>query len=139
MSLENNSLALYTISLIDNKEVKLNRNISLHGHRSNVKSLSFSTDNLAIFTGGLESVKMWNRKSLDCIRTVNTPNLVQCLCVVSGDRHVLTGLKNGLLLVIDIIAGEIVESISAHKSDVKSIYMLTDEVNSYFIIKYYYY
>lgn len=134
MSLENNSLALYNISLTEKKEVKLMRNIALHGHRSNVKALSFSTDNLAIFTAGAESVKMWNRKSLDCIRTVTTPNFVQCLCVVSGDRHILTGLKNGLLLIIDIIASEVVETISAHKSDIKSIYMLTDEVNSYFII-----
>lgn len=127
-----NSLALYGMSL-DKKEVKLNRKICLQGHRSSVKALAFSTDNLAIFTAGIESVKMWNRKSLNCIRTVETPSCAQCICVVSGDRHVLVGLENGQLLVIDIAAGEIIESISAHSTDLKSIYMLPDEVR-YIII-----
>lgn len=131
VSLADNSLALYSVSLTDSKEVKLIRKIFLHGHRSNVKVLAFSSDNLAIYTGGSESVKMWNRKTLNCIRTVDTSSPVQCLCVVPGDRHVLAGLEDGHLLVIDIAAGEIIETISAHLKDLKSIYMLPDEVKKY--------
>lgn len=126
----NNSLALYSVSLTDTKEVKLIRKISLNGHRSNVRVLAFSSDNLALYTGGSESVKMWNRKTLQCIRTVETSNPVQCLCVVPGDRHVLVGLEDGKLLVIDIAAGETIETISAHTKDLKSIYMLPDEVKN---------
>lgn len=125
-----NTLALYSVSLTDSKEVKLTRKVSLNGHRSNVKVLSFSSDNLAIFTGGSESVKMWNRKTLNCIRTVETTSPVHCLCVVPGDRHILAGLENGHLLVVDIAAGEIIESIPAHSKDLKSIYMLPDEVKN---------
>jgi len=128
VSLADNTLALYSVSLTDSKEVKLIRKISLNGHRSNVKVLSFSSDNLALFTGGSESVKMWNRKTLNCIRTVETISPVQCLCVVPGDRHILAGLENGNLLVIDIAAGDIIENITAHLKDMKSIYMLPDEV-----------
>lgn len=134
VSMANNSLALYSVSLTDTKEVKLIRKISLNGHRSNVKVLAFSSDNLAIYTGGSESVKMWNRKTLHCIRTVETPNPVQCLCVVPGDRHVLVGLEDGKLLVIDIAAGETIETISAHTKDLKSIYMLPDEVRKILIL-----
>lgn len=123
-----NSLALYSISLSESKEVKLIRRLSLNGHRSNVKVLAFSSDNLAVFTGGSESVKMWNKKTLNCIRTVETTSPVQCLCVVPGDRHILAGLENGNLMVIDIAAGEVIEKILAHQSNLKSIYMLPDEV-----------
>jgi len=142
----NNTLAFYSLSLAVGKEVKLIRKISLHGHRSNVRVLSFSSDNLAMFTGGSESIKMWSRKTLNCIRTVETSSAVQCLCVLPGDRHILAGLEDGKLLVIDIAAGDIIESITAHQKDLKSIYMLPDEVikNIYFYLylftnKLYYY
>ncbi|XP_050542858.1 WD repeat-containing protein 3 [Daktulosphaira vitifoliae] len=128
ISLANNSIVLYSVPLKDSKEVKLIRQISLNGHRSNVKVLAFSSDNLAIFTGGSDSIKMWNRKTLNCIRTVKTSNAVQCMCIVSGDRHVLAGLDDGNLLVIDIAAGDIIEQIAAHTKDTKSIYLLPDEL-----------
>ncbi|XP_050431999.1 WD repeat-containing protein 3 [Adelges cooleyi] len=128
VSLANNTLILYSIPLNESKEVKLVRKISLHGHRSYAKVVTFSSDNLAIFTGGADSVKMWNRKSLNCIRTVNTTSPVQCMCVVPGDRHVLAGLEDGNLLVIDIAAGDVVEVIPAHTKDIKSIYLLPDEL-----------
>jgi U3 small nucleolar RNA-associated protein 12 len=133
-----NTLAFYSVSLAVGKEVKLIRKISLHGHRSNVRVLAFSSDNLAIFTGGSESVKMWNKKTLNCIRTVETSSAVQCLCVLPGDRHILAGLEDGKLLVIDIAAGDIIESISAHLKDLKSIYMLPDEVKIKLIFIFYY-
>lgn len=129
-----NSLALYSVSLSESKEVKLIRRLSLNGHRSNVKVLAFSSDNLAIFTGGSESVKMWNKKTLNCIRTVETPSPVQCLCVVPGDRHILAGLENGNLMVIDIAAGDVIENIVAHQNDLKSIYMLPDEVKRLHVV-----
>ncbi|KAL4152712.1 hypothetical protein QTP88_000545 [Uroleucon formosanum] len=93
--------------------------ISLHGHRSNVRVLSFSSNNLAIFTGGSECIKMWSRKTFNCIETVETYSGVQCLCVLPGDRHILAGLEDGKLLVINIAAGDIIESISAHQNDLK--------------------
>lgn len=119
---------LYSVPLKDSKEVKLLRKISLNGHRSNVKVLAFSSDNLAIFSGGSDSLKMWNRKTLNCIRTVKTNNAIQCMCIVPGDRHVLAGLDDGNLLVIDIAAGDIIEQIAAHTKEAKSIYLLPDEV-----------
>jgi len=139
VSMADNTLAYYSISLGVGKEVKLIRKISLHGHRSSVRVISFSSDNLAMFTGGSESIKMWSRKTLNCIRTVETSSAVQCLCVLPGDRHILAGLEDGKLLVIDIAAGDIIESISAHQKDLKSIYMLPDEVKNYNIYIYFYF
>jgi len=123
-----NTLALYSVSLTDSKEVKLIRKISLQGHRTNVNVLAFSSDNLAIFTGGSDSVKMWNRMTLNCIRTIDMPDPILCLCVFTDNRYILTGLQNGNVLIIDIAAGDIEETISAHSKDVKSIFILPDEV-----------
>lgn len=134
MSLANNSLVLYHVSLTDSKDVKQIGKIAQNGHRFNVKVVLFSSDNLIIFTGGVESVKMWNRKTLNCIRTVNTPSPVLCLCVVPGDKHILAGLDNGQLLIIDISAGEILESITASPKDLRSIYILPDDVNKKFFL-----
>lgn len=124
----NNSIAMYSVPLTNNKEIKLIRKISLQGHRSNVRDLAFSSDNLAVFTGGSESVKMWNRKTLNCIRTVETISPVQCLCVGPDDGHIFVGLENGNLLVVDIRSGDIIETLSAHLKCLKSIYMLPDKV-----------
>lgn len=123
----NNSLALFSVSLSD-KKVKLIRKISHHGHRTNVNVLAFTLDNLTIFTGSSDSVKMWNRKTLNCIGTVDMPNSVHCLCVFPDNRYILAGLENGCVLIIDIAAGNINETISAHSKDLKSIFVLPNEV-----------
>lgn len=45
-----------------------------------------------------------------------------------GDRHVLAGLKNGMLLIIDIAAGDILEEIPAHSGELWSICLEPDQV-----------
>ncbi|RZC43050.1 WD repeat-containing protein 3, partial [Asbolus verrucosus] len=46
---------------------------------------------------------------------------------VPGDRHVLVGLKNGTLLIIDIAAGDILEEIPAHSQELWSICLQPDQ------------
>lgn len=132
MSLANNSVVLYNVSLTGSKDINQIGKISQNGHRFNVKVVLFSSDNLIIFTGSLESVKMWSRKTLNCLRTVDTPSAVICLCVVPGDKHILAGLENGQLLIIDTSSGAILESITASPKDLRSIYMLPDNVKQSF-------
>lgn len=43
-----------------------------------------------------------------------------------GDRHVLAGLKDGRLLIIDIAAGDVLEEIPAHGKDLRSITLTPD-------------
>lgn len=43
------------------------------------------------------------------------------LSFVPGDRHVLAGLKDGKLLILDIGAGDILEEIPAHSTELWSI------------------
>lgn len=53
---------------------------------------------------------------------------------VPGDRHVVTGHKDGKLLIIDIAAGDILEEIAAHKSEIWSICLSPDLVSFHTII-----
>lgn len=59
-----------------------------------------------------------------------TCSYVLCTLFVPGDRHVLAGLKDGKLLVIDIAAGDILEEIEAHKGEIWSNCLLPDLVSS---------
>ncbi len=45
-----------------------------------------------------------------------------------GDRHVLVGLKNGKMLIVDIAAGDILEEVEAHSKELWSISLLPDKV-----------
>lgn len=71
--LANNTIDLYTLQ-ISNKdsEAICLRTISSQGHHSEVRAVTFSSDNLAIVSGSGESIKMWNRATQSTLRTINT-------------------------------------------------------------------
>ncbi|CAH1179400.1 unnamed protein product [Phaedon cochleariae] len=126
LSLSNNTVELYSVqSFAKESEAKCLRSIVSHGHHSEVRAVSFSSDNLAIVSGSAESVKLWNRPSQACLRTVAT-DYVLCTVFAPGDRHVLAGLKNGNLLIIDIASGDILEEIPAHTTELWSVTLTTD-------------
>jgi U3 small nucleolar RNA-associated protein 12 len=75
----------FTIDLEDrDAECQRMRRFDHPGHRSDVRTVSFSSDNTAILSGSHESVKVWNRGAQVCIRTIFTG---YCLCsfFVPGD------------------------------------------------------
>lgn len=73
VSLANNTVELYTISTAGKgSEPVCLRSISSQGHRNEVRAVSFSADNLAIVSGSAEAIKLWNRPSQTCLRTVET-------------------------------------------------------------------
>lgn len=71
--LANNTIELYNLqsSLKDN-EAKCLRSVTNQGHHSEVKSVSFSSDSLAVVSGCGEAIKMWNRPTQSCLRTIKT-------------------------------------------------------------------
>lgn len=73
VSLTNNSVDLYTIATaVKDSEAVCLRSITNQGHHSEIRAVSFSSDNLAIASGSGESVKMWSRPTQTCLRTINT-------------------------------------------------------------------
>ncbi|KAB0792110.1 hypothetical protein PPYR_14071 [Photinus pyralis] len=122
----NNTMSLHTLKVhVKDAQAQCLRSIENLGHQSEVRSLSFSSDNLAIVSGSGESIKMWNRQTLACVRTVEV-GYVLCTMFVPGDRHVLAGLKDGRLVIMDIAAGDVLEEIPAHSGELWSICLQPD-------------
>ncbi|VEN48491.1 unnamed protein product [Callosobruchus maculatus] len=126
VTLSNNTLDLHTLrsTVKDSIPICL-RTIASQGHHSEVRAVCFSSDNLAVASGSGEAVKLWNRSSQACLRTVQTGYVVS-ISFVPGDRHLLAGLKDGKLLIIDISVGDILEEIPAHEGELWSICLTPD-------------
>ncbi|XP_037039640.1 WD repeat-containing protein 3 isoform X2 [Bradysia coprophila] len=123
----NNSMKMFSLNIMEKKaEAMLLKSLTHHGHQSEVRSLSFSSDGMTIASASGDSLKVWNRQTLACIRTIEHNGYVLCSCFVPDDRHVLLGLKTGFLLIVDIITGDILEEIPAHTSELWSICLTPD-------------
>lgn len=73
ITLGNNKVELYAVQINShNTEAKCLRSVSNQGHPSHIKTVSFSSDNLAIVSGSSECIKMWNRPTQSCLRTIET-------------------------------------------------------------------
>lgn len=73
VTLANNAIELFNLQTsVKDSEAKCLRSIVAQGHHGEVRAVCFSSDNLAIVSGSAESLKLWNRPSQACIRTVQT-------------------------------------------------------------------
>lgn len=60
--LHNNIIETYTLNhSAQAAQVAQMSKITIGGHRSDVRTLAFSSDNIAILSAAAESVKIWNR------------------------------------------------------------------------------
>ncbi|KAG5332620.1 WDR3 protein, partial [Acromyrmex heyeri] len=126
VGINNNSIELHSLFMDEkNQEVKHLRSITAHGHRTDVRAICFSSDNLAFATASGDSVKLWNRPTLSSLRTVQC-GYALTITFVPGDRHLIVGLKDGKMLIIDISSGDILEEISAHSKELSSITLFPD-------------
>ncbi|KAI0212489.1 WD repeat-containing protein 3 [Lamellibrachia satsuma] len=125
--LANNSLQLCEVNPQQTKpEATSMCQLSLPGHRTDVRTLSFSSDNTAILSASGETVKVWNRSSLNCIRTMSCDYALTSL-FAPGDRHVIIGTKGGKLQIFDVAAGTLLETIDAHQGAVWSVSLSPDK------------
>ncbi|EPY81455.1 WD repeat domain 3 [Camelus ferus] len=125
--LQNNLVELYSLSpsVPAPQPVRTNR-ITIGGHRSDVRTLSFSSDNIAVLSAAADSVKIWNRSTLQCIRTM-TCEYALCSFFVPGDRQVVIGTKTGKLQLYDLASGNLLETIDAHDGALWSLSLSPDQ------------
>ncbi|XP_030307169.1 WD repeat-containing protein 3 [Calypte anna] len=125
--LQNNVIETYNLNLSAQapQAVRASR-ITIGGHRSDVRTLAFSSDNIAILSAAAESVKIWNRSTLQCIRTMDCEYAL-CSLFVPGDRQVIVGTKTGKLQLFDLASGSLMETVSAHDGAVWSIALSPDQ------------
>ncbi|KAH9525375.1 Dip2/Utp12 protein [Bulinus truncatus] len=96
------------------------------GHRTDVRTVSFSSDNFLILTASSEEAKLWNRETQKCIRTFQC-DYALCSMFVMNDKHVILGTKTGKLQLFDIDGGSMLQSFDAHIGALWSLAPMPDK------------
>ncbi|EGC28588.1 hypothetical protein DICPUDRAFT_159968 [Dictyostelium purpureum] len=122
ITLAGNSLEAYEIKE-DGFEVT--STLDQAGHRSDVRSLTLSSNDSMIASTSSESVKVWNMKSLLCIRSIPC-DYGLCTVFAPGNLHIIVGTKTGSIEVFELASANKVASIKAHEGSVWSIALTPD-------------
>ena len=99
--------------------------LSIPGHRTDVRALCFSSEKIALASASGESLKIWNRGSQNCIRTMACDYALAIL-FATGDRNLIVATKTGKLQIFDIAAGRLLEEIAAHEGEAWTVTMSPD-------------
>ncbi|XP_039024825.1 WD repeat-containing protein 3-like [Hibiscus syriacus] len=125
LSLNNNLLEFYSIKS-DGSEKTLSINlertlsIELEGHRSDVRSVTLSSDNSFLMSTSHNAVKIWNPSTDSCLKTIDS-GYGLCGLIVPHNKYGIVGTKDGEIEIIDIDNGTCSEVVGAHGGSVRSI------------------
>lgn len=123
LSLNNNLLEFYSIEdAASNKSLA----IELQGHRSDVRSVTLSSDNTLLMSTSHNAVKIWNPSTGSCLRTIDS-GYGLCSFIVPHSKYGLVGTKAGSIEIIDMGSGTCLEVVEAHGGSLRSIAALPDE------------
>ncbi|TRY63046.1 hypothetical protein TCAL_10987 [Tigriopus californicus] len=123
----NNQIESFTIDLIEkNADPEMKLRFDHPGHRSDVRTVQFSSDNTSILSGSHESIKIWNRNVQVCVRTVASGYCLSSL-FVPGDRQVIVGTRKGTIQIFDIASAEMTEEIEAHDKEIWAMSLNPDK------------
>ncbi|KAJ3511496.1 hypothetical protein NLJ89_g4068 [Agrocybe chaxingu] len=130
VALSSNALEVYNVpspakSKEELPEATRSFSVDLPGHRTDVRALSLSSDDQILASASNGSLKIWNMKTTQCIRTMECGYAI-CSTFLLGDRHIAIGTKSGEILIYDIASSTLIESIKAHTSTVWSMHMRAD-------------
>lgn len=117
LSLNNNLLEVYSI---DSNSTTKTSAIELQGHRSDVRSVTLSSDSTLLMSTSHNSVKIWNPSTGSCLRTIDS-GYGLCSLFVPGNKYAVIGTKSGNLEIIDVRSGISVETVKAHTAAIQSI------------------
>ncbi|KAI3822541.1 hypothetical protein L1987_10132 [Smallanthus sonchifolius] len=117
LSLNNNLLEVYSV---DSNSTTKTSAIELQGHRSDVRSVTLSSDSTLMMSTSHNSVKIWNPSTGSCLRTIDS-GYGLCSLFVPGNKYAVIGTKSGNLEIIDVRSGISVEVVKAHTASVQSI------------------
>ncbi|XP_061419102.1 LOW QUALITY PROTEIN: WD repeat-containing protein 3 [Lethenteron reissneri] len=123
--LANNLLETHVV-VVASAETRRAGRVVTPGHRSDVRTVAFSSDNTAVLSASGESAKIWNRASLQCVRSMDCQYALSSL-FVPGDRQVVLASKTGKLQLFDLASGLQMECVDAHDGAVWSLCMAPDQ------------
>ncbi|KAK0656153.1 WD40-repeat-containing domain protein [Cercophora newfieldiana] len=117
----NNLLEMYSIvgrdklkSKTDNPDYNRALAVELPGHRTDIRSLSISSDDKMLASAANGSLKIWNIKTSTCIRTFEC-GYALCCAFLPGDKVVVVGTKEGELQLYDVASAALLESVDGHE------------------------
>lgn len=125
----NNLLEYYTIQSTDKSARKKKDNvveyartlsIEIPGHRTDIRALSLSSDDGMLASASNGSLKIWNVKTQNCLRTFEC-GYALCCAFLPGDKVVVVGTKNGELQLFDIASATLLDSAEAHEGAIWSL------------------
>lgn len=122
LSLNNNLLEFHAIE--SSSTTKLSA-IELQGHRSDVRSVTLSSDNTLLMSTSHNAIKIWNPTTGSCLRTIDS-GYGLCGLFVPGNKYAVVGTKGGTLEFIDVRSSTCVEVVEAHGGSVQSIALTPD-------------
>ncbi|GBC04191.1 hypothetical protein RclHR1_05560011 [Rhizophagus clarus] len=130
-SLTNNMLEVYTVNLSDKKikDVVIPSklySIDLLGHRSDIRTLSLSSDDNLLCSASKDTLKIWNMRTTSCIQTMEC-GYALCSAFLQENRYVIVGTKSGHLELFDIASASLIESIEAHDKAIWSLQVRPDK------------
>ncbi|KAF9498450.1 WD-repeat-containing protein [Pleurotus eryngii] len=130
-SLANNALEIYTIPQPTKAKGSLpeatrTSTVDLPGHRTDVRTLSLSSDDRILASASNGSLKIWNMKTTACIRTLDCGYAI-CSTFLPGDRHIAIGTKSGEILIYDLASSSLIQTVEAHSSTVWSLHVHPNE------------
>ncbi|CAF4418419.1 unnamed protein product, partial [Rotaria sp. Silwood2] len=111
----NNKIDIHSLNIQDKTVEKLPA-VEKSAHRTEVRCLAFSSDDMLIASGSGESLKIWNRHSCESIRTIPCDYALCCM-FLPGDHSVLIGCKNGSLQIASLDSATIVEIVQGHEEN----------------------
>lgn len=123
LSLNSNLVEFYSI---ESGETKKTLAIDLQGHRSDVRSVTLSSDNTFLLSTSHNAVKIWNPSTGSCLRTIDS-GYGLCSLILPTNKYGLVGTKEGTLEIIDIGSGARVEVVEAHGGSLRSITALPNK------------
>ncbi|KAJ6699226.1 WD REPEAT-CONTAINING PROTEIN 3 [Salix purpurea] len=123
LSLNNNLLEFYSI---ESSTTTKTLAIELQGHRSDVRSVTLSSDNTLLMSTSHNAVKIWNPSTGSCLRTIDS-DYGLCGLIIPQNKYAFVGTKSGKIEVIDIGSGTCIDTMEAHGGSVRSIAALPNE------------
>lgn len=105
--------------------IELN-NIYWEGHRTAVRSLNFSSDDSMIVSTCKNELKIWNTRSMKCIRNLQCEYGLKCI-FAPGNKHVIVATKQGNILIYDLVINELIQKCRGHEGEVYSLCLTSDE------------
>ncbi|KAI9845800.1 MAG: hypothetical protein M1837_004480 [Sclerophora amabilis] len=130
----NNQIELYNVQTQE-KSKKLKRDeppdysrtfaVEMPGHRTDIRSLSLSSDDRMLASASNGSLKIWNVRTESCIRTFEC-GYALCCSFLPGDKIVVVGTKTGALELFDVTSAVMLDTVKAHDGSVWTLQVHPD-------------